>query len=279
MTCHDKLEIISMSSVNKIISFNDTNNTVINKRSPLPAYNQLINVIYSKIKHRDFLPNEKLPSEAEFCKIYNISRTTVREALRRLSRDGLLYTIKGKGTYVAEPKMDQIMINIPNFHEDMAKRGLKPDVKVLDVKLIKATPLVSEKLMVPLNERVFRIKRLFLAEYKPYILEKKFIVYKYCKILNSYDQEDIMSITDQPVFDVLAGKCHICNEYANVSIEATTIRPYEVEYLEIPAGTVAFYVDLVAYKKDDKPCGWIASVYRGDLYRFKTKIDNYSISD
>ena len=50
-------------------------------------------------------------------------------------------------------------------------------------------------------------------------------------------------------------------------------------HLEVPAGTVAFYVDLVAYKKDDTPCGWIASVYRGDLYRFKTKIFNYALSE
>jgi GntR family transcriptional regulator len=227
-----------MSYKNNITSLDDIKDTVIDKRSPIPAYSQLVNLIYSKIKNRELKDNEQLPSEAELCKMYSISRTTVREALRRLMRDGLLYTIKGKGTFVSEPKMDQIMINIPNFHEDMAKRGIKPDVKVLDVKVIKATPLVSEKLMVPLNEKVFRIKRLFLAECKPYILEKKFIICKDCKILNSCKQEDIMRIKDQPVFDVLAGKCHICNEYANVSIEATTIRPDEAMYFEIPSGSV-----------------------------------------
>lgn len=256
----------------------DTRNTI-NKRSPIPAYNQLIDIIYSQIKNRELLPNEMLPSETEFCKRYGISRTTVRESLGRLTRDGKLYTIKGKGTFVAEPKLDQIMIKIPDFYEDMAARGLKPEVKVLDLKVIKATQLVSEKLMVPLDEKVFRIKRLFLADNKPYVLEKKFIVCRDCKILSSCNQDDLMGFEDQSVFDVLAGKCHICNEYAYVSIESTTIRPYESTYLEVPAGTVAFYVDLVAYKKDDTPCGWIASVYRGDLYRFKTKLYSYSLSD
>jgi GntR family transcriptional regulator len=253
--------------------------TTINKRSPIPAYNQLIDIIYNQVKDRELSPNEMLPSETELCRKYGISRTTVRESLRRLTRDGLLYTIKGKGTFVAEPKLDQIMIKIPDFYEDMAVRGLKPDVKVLDIRLIKASQLISEKLMVPMNEYVFRIKRLFLAENKPYVLEKKFIVCKDCKILNSCSQEDITNIKDQAIFNVLAGKCHICNDYAFVSIEATTIRPRESKFLEVPSGTVAFYVDMVAYKKDDTPCGWIASVYRGDLYRFKTKIYNYSLSD
>lgn len=253
--------------------------SVINKRSPIPAYNQLIDIIYNQIKNRELLPNEMLPSETDLCKIYCISRTTVREAFSRLTRDGLLYTIKGKGTFVAEPKLDQIMIKIPDFYKDMAERGLKPDVKVLDVRVVKASQLVSEKLMVPLNEDVFRINRLFLADNKPYILEKKFIVCRDCKILNSCHEEDLLMIKDQSVFDVLAGKCHICNEYAYVTIEATTIRPEEAGYLEVPVGTLAFYVDLVAYKKDSIPCGWIASIYRGDLYRFKTKIYNYSLSE
>ncbi|MEW6410003.1 MAG: GntR family transcriptional regulator [Nitrospirota bacterium] len=238
----------------------------------------MIDIIYNQIKNRVFLPNEMLPSETELCQMYGISRTTVRESLRRLTRDGLLYTIKGKGTFVAEPKLDQIMIKIPDFYKDMAERGLKPDVKVLELKVIEASKLVSEKLMVPPGESVFRIKRLFLADNKPYVLEKKFIVCKDCKILNSCNQNDLMDIKDQSVFDVLAGKCHICNEYAYVSIEATTIRHDEAKLLEVPVGTVALYVDLVAYKKDETPCGWIASIYRGDLYRFKTKIYNYSLS-
>lgn len=253
--------------------------TIINKRSPIPAYNQLIDIIYNQIKNREMLPNEMLPSETELCRKFGISRTTVRESLRRLTRDGLLYTIKGKGTFVAEPKLDQIMIKIPDFYQDMAGRGLKPDVRLLDVKVVKANQLVSEKLMIPLNEEVFRIKRLFLADNKPYVLERKFIICKDCRILNSCSHGDLTDIKDQSVFDVLAGKCHICNDYAYVSIEATTIRPEESRHLEVPAGTVAFYVDLVAYKKDDTPCGWIASVYRGDLYRFKTKIFNYALSE
>ena len=254
-------------------------NNIINKRSPIPAYNQLKNLLYNKIKNRELNPHQMLPSEAELCIMHSISRTTVREALRKLTRDGLLYSIKGKGTFVAEPKLDQIMINIPNFHDDMAKRGIKPDVKVLDVQVINATPMISEKLMVPLNEKIFRIKRLFLADRKPYILEKKYIVFNDCKILNSCEEQEIMNIQDQTVFDVLAGKCHICKEYSHVSIEATTIRKSEAKHFKMRAGSIAFYVDLVAYRKDDKPCGWIASVYRGDLYRFKTRVNNYSLSE
>lgn len=266
-----------MSLAEKLTVMPDTG-TTINKRSPIPAYNQLIDIIYCQIKNRELMPNEMLPSETELCKKYGISRTTVREALGRLTHDALVYTIKGKGTFVAEPKLDQIMIKIPDFYEDMAQRGLKPDVKLLDFRIIKATKLVSEKLMVPLNESVYRIKRLFLADNKPYVLEKKFIVCKDCKILSAYQSEGPICVEDQSVFDVLAGRCHICNEYAHVSIEATTIRPREAEHLKVPVGTVAFYVDLVAHKSDDTPCGWIASVYRGDLYRFKTKIYNYALS-
>ncbi len=249
----------------------------LNKRSPIPAYNQLIDIIYSQIKNRIVHPHDMLPSETELCKVYGVSRITVREALKKLTQDGLLYSIKGKGTFVAEPKLD-LMIKIPDFFEDMTERGLKPEVKILDVRRIKASKLVSEKLMVSLNEDVFCIKRLFFADKKPYVLEKKFIVCTDCKILNSHVYEDPTSIESQAVFDVLAGKCHVCNEYADVTIEVTTVRSDESKYLQVPAGSLAFYVDLVAYKKDNTPCGWIASVMRGDLYRFKTRVSNFPIT-
>ena len=252
-----------------------TTTTAINKKSPVAAYMQLKDIIYRQIKEGEFKPHDMMPSEAELCRKYDISRTTVRLALRKLIDDGLLYTIKGKGTFVEEPKIDQIMIKIPDFYEDMAERGLRPDVKVLDIRTIEASQLISEKLLIPLNERVFRIKRLFLANDKPYILEKKFIVCRDCRILNSCTHDYMPNIEDEEIFDVLAGKCHICREYADVSIEATTIRSDESEYLKVPVGSMAFYVDMVAYKKDDTPCGWIASVMRGDLYRFKTRVFNF----
>lgn len=250
----------------------------INKNAPIAAYKQLIDIIYGQIKTGDIKPHQMVPSESELCKKYNISRITVRQALRKLIDDGLLYTIKGKGTFVAEQKLDQIMIKIPDFYEDMAQRGLKPDVRVLDLRVMEATQRISEKLQVPLGERVFRIKRLFLADNKPYIIEKKFIVSKDCKILHNCNEKEILNIKDQEIFDVLAGRCHACSEYADVTIEATTIREYESNYLEVPTGSLAFYVELIGYKNDEMPCGWIASVMRGDLYRFKTRILHYPVT-
>lgn len=251
---------------------------VINKKSPVAAYVQLKNIISSQIKNGDIKPHEMLPSEAELCRNYEISRITVRQALRKLIDDALLYTIKGKGTFVAEPKLDQIMVKIPDFYEDMAQRGLRPDVRVLDLKVLEASQLISEKLQVPIGERVFRINRLFLAENKPYIIEKKFIICKDCKILSGCNEEEILNIRDQDIFNVLAGRCHMCNEYADVTIEVTTVRQNESPFLKVPAGRLAFYVDLVAYKADNTPCGWIASVMRGDLYRFKNRVFNYPVT-
>lgn len=252
----------------------------INKRSAVAAYKQLKDIIYSQIKNGEIKPSEMLSSEAELCKKYDISRITVRQALRQLIDDGLLYTIKGKGTFVAEPKLEQIMVKIPDFFEEMADRGKRPEVKVLDVSVVEASPAISEKLQVPLGEQVFRIKRLFLAENKPHILEKKFIVCRDCKILRSRSEKGILDIyeKDKEIFDVLAGRCHICSEYAEVTIDATLIRPYESKFLQAPAGSAAFYIDMVAYKEDGTPCGWISSIRRGDLYRLKTRVHNFPVS-
>jgi GntR family transcriptional regulator len=52
-----------------------------------------------------FEPQRRIPSEAELCKRFDISRTVVRQAIKELQNEGYLITEKGKVTFVARPKV------------------------------------------------------------------------------------------------------------------------------------------------------------------------------
>lgn len=71
-------------------------------RGPTPLYHQLKDILKSKILSRELKENERLPSEAELCEQYNVSRVTVRQALSDLMKAGLIYRDRGKGTFVTE---------------------------------------------------------------------------------------------------------------------------------------------------------------------------------
>jgi len=64
----------------------------------------LKSIIIRKIESGEYKEDEKIPSEVELCKEYNISRPTVRQAISELTNNGYLYKARGKGTFVAKTK-------------------------------------------------------------------------------------------------------------------------------------------------------------------------------
>lgn len=75
----------------------------IDRDVPIPAYYQLKQLIKRQIQNGDLTPGDRLPTEAEFCERYELSRTPVRQALQELVFEGLLVRTPGRGTFVAQP--------------------------------------------------------------------------------------------------------------------------------------------------------------------------------
>ncbi|MBN2352067.1 MAG: GntR family transcriptional regulator [Spirochaetales bacterium] len=80
----------------------------INRRSPLPLYRQLAEIIQGKIENREYPLGAKIPSEPALVKTYGVGRPTIRQALDLLVREGVVEKKKGAGTYVREkaPEID-----------------------------------------------------------------------------------------------------------------------------------------------------------------------------
>ena len=80
---------------------------IINRESPQPMYEQLKDLIKKKIMESEYLPDQPIPSALEFCERFDISKITVRQALSDLAKEGLLYGITGKGTFVTQAKREK----------------------------------------------------------------------------------------------------------------------------------------------------------------------------
>ena len=70
-----------------------------------PLYYQIREDIREKINSNEYPPNSMIPSEAELCEHYGVSRVTVRRAILDLVQEGLLNRGKGKGTFVSEHRL------------------------------------------------------------------------------------------------------------------------------------------------------------------------------
>lgn len=111
----------------------------IDKQSPIPIYYQIMEQLKAQIKSGELLPDMPLPSEREYAEQFGISRMTVRQALSNLVNEGFLYRLKGRGTFVSKPKMEQALQGLTSFTEDMKSRGMTPGSRLIDYQLIDST--------------------------------------------------------------------------------------------------------------------------------------------
>ena len=70
--------------------------------SEIPLYSQLMGIIKRSITSGALKVGDLLPSEAELCRSYDISRNTVRQAIGALEEEGFVVRKRGKGTFVTD---------------------------------------------------------------------------------------------------------------------------------------------------------------------------------
>lgn len=83
-------------------------NIVFSSTSNIPIYEQIINQIKLSIINKELLPNEPLPSIRNLAKDLQISVITTKRAYEELEKEGLIYSIPGKGFYVSEQNTDML---------------------------------------------------------------------------------------------------------------------------------------------------------------------------
>jgi len=134
------------------------------REAPDPLYIQVKDTLVAEITSGRYSAHQRLPSERELSEKYKVSRMTARQALLDLAREGLIYTRVGKGTFVAEPKIDQQLRTVTGFSQDMHVRGNKPSSRVLEAGVVPATPEVAAALRLLPDAEVIVLARVRLAD-------------------------------------------------------------------------------------------------------------------
>ena len=116
-------------------------------------------------------PHDALPSDAELCTEFRVSRMTARAAVKQLVEDGLVYREPGRGTYVAPPVVDRQLSNLLGFTAVMAAKGLVPTSTVLEARVAVGDESQTEQLGLPAGSEVVVIRRVRRADGVPLVLD------------------------------------------------------------------------------------------------------------
>ena len=152
-------------------------NPILNKAfssgSDAPLYVQLMGLIRQSISAGELKSGDLLPSEAELCDAFGISRNTVRQAIGSLEEDGLVVRKRGKGTFVADAATRRKSVQY-SFTTEITQMGKTPSSTLVDFDVIEPTEELRGIMELAADVRVYRFTRVRNVDGEPLILETSY---------------------------------------------------------------------------------------------------------
>lgn len=237
----------------------------LNKHSFTPLYYQIEQALRRQIEEGRLVPGAAI-SERELSEQLGVSRMTTRQALNTLREEGLIFTERGRGTFVAKPKMDVHTRQLLGFSEDMRRRGLTPSSRILDFRRYHPAEMVRERLDLEAADEVYEIERLRLADGTPMAWE---ICYLPVNLGIEVAREDLEQGSLYQLFEEAGG---IRLLEADEVLEAACATRREAELLSITRRSPVLIVERTVRDIDHRPVEYVRSVYRGDRYQARIKL-------
>ena len=238
---------------------------ILDMNAPTALYYQLKQIVIKKIKSGEWPDNSRLPAELDLAAQYNISRATVRQALKELETEGYLYRKQGKGTFVTIPKIEQKLNKFYSFSEEIEKMGYTPSTQLLDFCEVAPDQDVREQMNLSDQAKVYCIKRLRLASNLPFALESSYVP---CEICPGMKREDIEQ------HGLYATMRDIFNASPNAmeeTIEAIILKADEAKLLHMARNSAGLYLTRIAYA-NDQIVEYCKTIVNGNRYKYRVHL-------
>ena len=241
-------------------------NKIVDKTSRIPLYIQLMEILIEIIENR-LEDDEQLFSEREICELYNVSRTTVRQTMDELEKEGYIYKIHGKGTFVSPKRMNQDLISFYSFTEEMKKLGKSPSSEIIGFEIIQGDEKINSILNIAKEDLLYKISRIRKADGLPMMYE---ITYLPFSKFSGISREDLES---KPMYDILKSNFNVRITSAEEYFRPILTNKLESIYLAIKQGSPSLKIERFTYE-DNEIIEYTVSVARGDKFKYRVKLNN-----
>ena len=234
----------------------------IDRSSPMPYYHQLRELIQASLEREGVAARTQLPSEAELGERFGVSRTVVRQALLELELDGLIYRQKGRGSFVAPPKLRRRISVLTSFTQDWQEHGSRPGSRVLSQGMHPVGEIVARHLQITPGTAVFRLQRVRLVDDEPMVVQTAYLHFDGCERLLHEDFEN------RSLYEVLSSEHGMTPHQAEEEYEASIVRSGDAALLGLRSGSPVMFITRTTYNGNLVPFECVRSVGRADKYRY-----------
>lgn len=235
--------------------------------SPVPLYQQIKNTLRAGILEGQYAPHSRMPSESELQDMFAVSRITIRQALGDLQKEGLIFKVHGKGSFVSQPKASQNITSLQGFAEAMANSGHEIVNRVLSFRAVPATAEVTAKLDLPKGAKVVEIHRVRLLNREPVSYEITFLPESLGKKLHKAD------LATRDIFLILENDCGVMLGSADLSIDAISAEAFVARALEIKKDAPLLRIERLTHDNQGKPVDFEYLYVRSGTFQYRLRID------
>lgn len=213
----------------------------------------------------DLPAGSPVPTERALAAAFDTSRTTVRQAIQELVAEGRLVRFRGRGTFVAPPKVTRT-IELSSYPDDMRTQGLEPASRLLQLSVISSDADVARRLDLPIGSEVYRAKRLLLANGEPMAVETAHLpAARFQDLRHHLPRYASLPALLSQVYGVRVAS-------SQETIETVLATPVMASLLSTNVGMPLLLLSGHSFSAAGEPLAWVRSVYRGDRYKFITQL-------
>lgn len=234
---------------------------MIDRKSNIPYYCQLMEIIRQQIAGGMLKEGQRIPAEFDLVSAYRVNRHTVRQAVGELCRSGVLYKVRGRGTFVAKPPVDLVEYRLSpknRFTENILQAGKTPGSRLLTWQELTAPAAVNEALGLSAGERVYALDILRIVNGQPFLYSK---VYLPAGKMPGFAE----NIKEFRALSDLYAKYGLSPRRVKSVFRASFPTQEESKALDIPGNLPVLKVESVLKTQDDVLLEYNVSCYRGDF--------------
>lgn len=240
------------------------NNRVIarlDRESPTPLWAQLEALLRQRLEAREF--DDRFPTEAQLTREYEVSRHTVREAIRHLNRSGVLDRQRGRGTVVNRAEFEQPLGALYSLFSSIEDQGVEQRSDVLALDVVK-DPVAADHLALPETAELIHVERLRWAGDEPLAVDRAWLPATIARPLLDAD------FSRTALYDQLEALCGIRPNRGRERCTPTVPAAEVNELLQADPDEAAFRVERQSWL-NDHPLEWRITILRGSRCSFMTE--------
>lgn len=235
---------------------------MLERDNPKPLYQQLRDILLDAIDSGKWGPNEKIPSENSLSTTYGLSRMTVRAVLTDMVKEGLLYRVQGKGTFVAE-KIVTLSPSYIGIREQLEQMGYEVTTKIIECGPVPCGGTIAKSLNIPSGSSVFTIKRVRYIKGEPISIHISYVNPMYSAHLTPE------ALEKEQLCILLTQHYGLKKKQVDETLESVLALNEEAELLNVEKGHPLLLLRDILYGEDGNPYEYTKVVFRGDKIKIK----------